>query len=349
MKTRITELLGIKHPIIQAGMNFVSYVPLAAAVSNAGGLGILTASDQTPEELRENIRTLKGLTSHPFGVNLVPYLPRYHAFCRVVLEERVPVFSHGLGDPFKLLDMKKPGDMIFMPTAGSLRQAIKMEKDGADALIVHGMEGGGHVGYIASSVLIPGVSESVKIPVVATGGFCDGKGLVAALALGADGIAMGTRFIATQECPVHPDVKEAFLKAKEEDTTVSSKYDGFRLRSIPGEKMRHYKGWWTRPWEIFPSLLAMKKGFKTSFGELVRAANDLRRYHAPVIQVAVGSSMVRNTLSKGEITHGVLPSGQVVGRVHDIPTCEELIQRIILEAEEIIKSMNLKLNSERTH
>ena len=201
------------------------------------------------------------------------------------------------------------------------------------------------MGYIASSVLIPGVSESVKIPVVATGGFCDGKGLVAALALGADGIAMGTRFIATQECPVHPDVKEAFLKAKEEDPIVSARYDGFRLRSIPGEKMRHYKGWWTHPWEIFPSLLAMKKGFKTSLGELVRAASDLRRYRAPVIQVAVGSAIVRNTLSRGKIKHGVLPSGQVVGRVHDIPTCEELIRRIILEAEGIIQSMQSKLTS----
>jgi NAD(P)H-dependent flavin oxidoreductase YrpB (nitropropane dioxygenase family) len=343
MKTQITELLGIKHPIIQAGMNFVSYVPLAAAVSNAGGLGILTASDQTPEELKENIRKLKKLTSNPFGVNLVPYLPRYKAFCQVVLEEKVPVFCHGLGNPFKLLGMKKPLDMIFMPTAGSVGQAVRMEKEGADALIVHGMEGGGHVGYIASSVLIPKAFESLRIPIVAAGGFCDGRGLVAAFALGAEGIAMGSRFIATQECPVHPDVKEAFLKADEEDTIISTQYDGFRLRSIPGEKVKHYKGWWSRPWEVLPSVLGMKRGFKTSFGELLKAARDLRRYKAPVMQVVVGSAMVRDTLSDGKMKGGVLPVGQVVGRLHDIPTCQELLNRIVSEAEEIIESMRAKL------
>ncbi len=342
MKTRITELLGIKYPIIQAGMNFVSYVPLAAAVSNAGGLGILTASDQTPEELRENIRKLRKLTNNPFGVNLVPYIPGYQAFCRVVLEENVPVFCHGLGDPFKLLNMKKPREMIFMPTAGSSGQAIKMEKDGADAVIVQGMEAGGHVGYIASSVLIPKVSESLKIPIVAAGGFCDGRGLVAALALGAEGIAMGSRFIATQECPVHPDVKEAFLKAKEEDAIVSSKYDGFRLRSIPGEKVKRYKGWWSRPWTVLPGVWDMKKGFKTSLAELFRAAKDLRRLGAPLMQVAVGCAMVRHTLSNGDMKRGVLPGGQVVGRLHDIPTCQELIERIVAEAEGIMDSFRVK-------
>jgi len=345
MKTRITELLGVRHPIIQAGMNFVSYVPLVEAVCNAGGLGILTASDQTPEELRENIRKLRSLTRNPFGVNLVPYLPRYEAFCKVVLEERVPVFSHGLGDPFKLLNIKKPTDMIFMPTAGSLKQAMKMEKDGADAVIVQGMEGGGHVGFIASSVLIPRVSESLKIPVVAAGGFCDGKGLVAALALGAEGIAMGSRFITTQECPVHPDVKEAFLRGKEEDTVISSKYDGFRLRSIPGERAKHYQGWWSRPWEVLPGVIGVKKGFKTSFRELLKAARDLKRYDAPLFQVAVGIALVRNTLSGGKIKAGVLPSGQVVGRLNDIPTCQELIERIVSEAEEIIESMRSRLMS----
>jgi len=345
MKTRITELLGIKHPIVQAGMNFVSYVPLAAAVSNAGGLGILTASDQTPEELRENIRKLRHLTSNPFGVNLVPYLPRYEAFCKVVLEEKVPVFSHGLGDPFKLLNLRKPKDMIFMPTAGSLKQAMKMEKDGADAVIVQGMEGGGHVGFIASSVLIPRVCESLKIPVVAAGGFCDGKGLVAALALGAEAIAMGSRFITTQECPVHPDVKEAFLKAKEEDPLVSSKYDGFRLRGIPGERAKHYPGWWSRPWEVIPGVIGVRKGFKTSFRELLKAARDLKRYDAPLCQVAVGMALVRNTLCSGKLREGILPGGQVVGRLNDIPTCQELIERTVSEAEGMIESLRSKLVS----
>jgi len=343
MKTKITDLLGIKHPIIQAGMNFVSYVPLVVAVSNAGGLGILTASDQTPDELRENIRKVRNLTSNPFGVNVVPHLPRYKEFCRIIIEEKVPVFSHGLGDPFRGLNIKKPPGMIFMPTVGSFHQAIRMEKDGADAVIVHGMEGGGHVGYIASIVLIPKVSENLKIPIVAAGGFSDGRGLVAALALGSEGIAMGTRFIATEECPVHSGVKEAFLKAKEGDTIISFKYDGSRLRSIPGEKIKNYRGWWSRPWDLLPSVWDMKKESKTSFRELIMAARALRGYHVPVIQRVVGRVMVKKSLSDGDIKHGVLPCGQVVGRLYDIPTCEELIQRIVSEAEEIIKTMHGKL------
>jgi NAD(P)H-dependent flavin oxidoreductase YrpB (nitropropane dioxygenase family) len=343
MKTRITELLGIQHPIIQAGMNFVSYLPLAAAVSNAGGLGILTASDQTPEELRENIRRLRQLTGNPFGVNLVPYLPGYKEFCRVIIEEKVPVFSHGLGNPFRLLGIKKPADMVFMPTVGNVRQAIVMEKEGADAVIVHGFEGGGHVGYIATTILVPQVAEKIRIPIVAAGGFCDGRGLVAALALGADGIAMGSRFCATQECPVHHDVKEALLKAKAEDAIVSLHYDGFRLRSIPGRKAKHYLGWWSRPWEVVPSILGMKRGFKVSYGELIKAAMELKRYGAPLTQSVCGINMVRETLAEGKVVTGVVPSGQVAGRLSDIPTCHELIQRIVTEAKQIIGSLKAKL------
>lgn len=343
METRITKLLGIHHPIIQAGMNFVSYLPLAAAVSNAGGLGILTASDQTPEELRENIRKLKQLTKNPFGVNLVPYLPGYKKFCQVIIEEKVPVFSHGLGNPFKLLGIKKPADMVFMPTVGSLRQAVMMEREGADAVIVHGFEGGGHVGYIATTILVPQVAERLRIPIVAAGGFCDGKGLVAALALGAEGIAMGTRFCATQECPVHTSVKEVLLQANAEDAIVSLRYDGFRLRCIPGGQARHYLGWWSRPWEIVPSIRGMKKGFKVSYERLLKAAVELKRYGAPLVQSVCGINMIRETLAEGKVVKGVVPSGQVAGRLSDIPTCEELIRKIVIEAEQIICSLKAKL------
>lgn len=345
MKTRITELLEIQHPIIQAGMTFVSYVPLVAAVSNAGGLGILTTSDQTPVELRENIRRLRELTSNPFGVNLVPYTPGYKDFCQVIVEEKVPIFSHGLGNPFKLLDMKKPADMIFMPTVGSVRQAIIMEKEGADTVIVHGFEGGGHVGHIATTVLVPEVAETLKIPIVAAGGLCDGKGLVAAMALGAEGIAMGSRFCATQECPAHPNVKEALLRASAGDAKVSLRYDGLRLRSIPGEKVRHYLGWWLRPWEIVPSVLSMKRAFKVSFKDIAQTSIELSRYRIPLIQFVCGCAKIRETLSNGKVEVGVTPSGQVAGRLHDIPTCQELIERIVTEAEDIIESMRGKLES----
>ena len=326
-------------------MTFVSYVPLVVAVCNAGGLGILTVSDQVPEELRENIRKVRKLTSNPFGVNLVPYTPGYRDFCQVVLEEKVPVFSHGLGNPFKLLGMTKPPEMVFMPTAGSVGQAIRMEAEGADAVIVHGFEGGGHVGHIATSVLVPKAAESLKIPVVAAGGFCDGRGLAAALALGAEAIAMGSRFFATQECPAHSDAKEALLKAREGDTVVSLRYDGLRLRSIPGEKRKHYLGWWSRPWEVLPNVLSMKSAFKASFMELAQGCMELRRYGVSLIQFVCGCGMIRKTLSDGEVELGLIPSGQVAGRLHDIPTCQELIQRIVVEAEEVIESMRTRLES----
>lgn len=342
MKTRITELLGIEYPIIQAGMTFVSYLPLVVAVSEAGGLGILTCSDQTPEEVRANIRKVRELTSKPFGVNLVPYTPGYKDFCKVILEEKVPVFSHGLGNPFKLLGVKKPAGMIFMPTVGSTRQAVMMEREGADAIVVHGFEGGGHVGYIATTVLLPKVAETVKIPIVAAGGFCDGKGLVAALALGADGIAMGSRFCATKECPVHEDVKKALTEAREEDAIVSFRYDGLRLRSIPGDGLKNYRGWWSRPWEIIPSIFSMKGAFKSSYKELWEGSRELMRYKIPLMQFVCGCTKIRETLSDGEVKGGIIPSGQVAGRFRDIPTCHDLIQRIMAEAEQVAKFVGAK-------
>lgn len=336
MKTRITQLLGIRYPIIQAGMSYVSFVPLAAAVSDAGGLGIMTATEQTPEELRKNIRKIRELTPKPFGVNLVPYVPRYRELVQVILDEKVPVFSHGLGNPFKLLNIQKPKDMVFMPTAGNVKHALKMEKEGADALIIHGFEGGGHVGHVASTVLLPEAAGCIKVPLLASGGFCDGRGLVAALAMGADGIAMGSRFALTQESPIHPRVKTAILKAKDEDAIVSTKYDGLRLRSIPSKAMAHYRGWWSRPWEIIPSVLAMRDDFKISFSELMRVLNELKKYNTPLLQFVVGIERVRSTLEDGNVRDGIIPAGQVMGRFTDIPTCQDLIDKIMQEAEQIL-------------
>jgi len=343
MKTRLTELLGIEHPIIQAGMSLVSYVPLAAAVSNAGGLGILTASDQSPVELRDNIRKLRELTSKPFGVNAVPYMPEYSKLVKVIIEERVPVFSHGLGNPFKLLNLKKPENMIFMPTAGTVKQAKYMEKEGADAIVVHGFEGGGHVGYIASTVIIPKTAENIKVPIAASGGFCDGRGLVAALALGADGIAMGTRFFVTKECPVHDRAKEAVIAANEADAIVTTKFDGLRLRGVPGKKVKNYRGWWSRPWELPVSVLGMTKGFKVPLKEMLRILLEFRRNKMPVVQFVCGCARFRDTFTDGETETGFTVSGQVSGRIHDIPSCEELIIRIVKEAETTIRALNTTL------
>ncbi len=340
MRTKLTSVLGIEHPVIQAGMSLVSYVPLAAAVSNAGGLGILTASDQTPQELRNNIIKLRSLTRNPFGVNAVPYMPAYRDLVRVILEERVPVFSHGLGNPFKRLKLKKPTEMIFMPTAGTVEQAVRMENEGADVIIVHGFEGGGHVGHIASSIIVPKTAERVNVPVVASGGFCDGRGLVSALALGASGIAMGTRFFATKDCPVHERAKAMVIHSNEEDAVVTRKIDGLRLRGIPGADIKSYRGWRSRPWEVFPSILSNTKNFKISLGEMFRLMSEFRSYRLPMIQFLCGCARFRRTFAEGEVKDGFTVGGQVVGRIEDIPTCRELILRIVKEAEVVILALN---------
>lgn len=339
MKTRIIELLGIEYPIIQCAMGWVSHVSLVVAVSEAGGLGIMTCGNQTPEEVRANIRKIRELTNKPFGVNLVPLIPDYRGYFEVVLEEKVPVFSHGLGNPFKLFGINKPEGMFFIPTVGSVKQARIMEKEGADALIVHGLEGGGHPGYVATTVLVPKVAETVKIPIVAAGGFCDGRGLVAALALGADGIAMGSRFSATQESAIHENAKKALTEVNEEEAIISCRYDGLHMRSVPGKGLKNYRGWWSRPWEVLPSIIRMKNYFKMSYKDLLKSARDLIRNKAPLIQYMVGFTKVDKTLFYGELKEGVLPCGQVAGRLRDIPTCRELIQRIMAEAEQVAKSV----------
>jgi len=339
-------LIGIKHPIVQSGMVYVSKLPLCVAVSKAGALGTLTAGEQSPETLRQAIRKIKEVTGKPFAVNLVPWFPEYHRMAEVVFEENVPVLTHGFGNPFKLLSISKPKGMVFMPLVGSLRQALIMEQEGADALIVCGWEGGGHVGYISTMVLIPEVVKSVKIPVIAAGGFCDGQGLAAAVALGAEGICMGTRFALTQESPIHPDAKQFYLKAKDSDATIDLHYDGQRLRSIKGEKIKHYQGWWTRPWEILPSVLNMKKAFGISTKELMNVRLQKKRIlKTSILQFLVGAEMSRRASWEGDIQRGNFVSGQVVGRIFDLPTCQELVERITTEAEQIIQSMATRISS----
>ncbi|MDO8722498.1 MAG: nitronate monooxygenase, partial [Syntrophales bacterium] len=209
----MTELLKIKYPIIQGAMSWVSFPPLVAAVSNAGGLGILGAAFMDPQELRENIRTIKELTDKPFGVNFMPENPHLGELLDVLVEEKVAVASYGKGNPKKIIERTKPHGIINMPTMGAVKHAVRAEQDGADILIVQGTEGGGHTGFISSMVLVAAVVDRVKIPIAAAGGIGDGRGLVAALALGAEGISMGSRFIATQECPVSLAAKEWIVRS----------------------------------------------------------------------------------------------------------------------------------------
>jgi enoyl-[acyl-carrier protein] reductase II len=312
MKTRITELLGIKYPIIQGAMAWVSLPPLVAAVSNAGGLGILGASFMRPDELRENIRNIKELTKNPFAVNFMPENPELEQLLDVIIEEDVPVASYGKGNPRRIIERTLSHGIINLPTMGAVKHALKAEQDGAHAVIVQGTEGGGHTGYISSSILVPMVAKSVKIPVVAAGGFGDGRGLLAALALGAEGISMGSRFIATKECPIPHLVKEWIVNASEKDTVVTDNLTGIRCRVLKNEfsqRLIEMKERNVSPWEMMQHA---RGRFKKAFLE-------------------------------GDLKEGSIACGQVAGIIDDIPSCKELIERIVKDAEDMIIPMKEKV------
>jgi len=343
MKTRLTELLGIKHPVILAPMGGVSEVPLVTAVCNAGGLGILGCLARTPETMRQDIRKIRELIGDkPFGVNVVPHFPDYKGLMQVILDEKVPILSHALGNPFKTLGIAKPQDLIFMPTIGATNHAVKAEQQGANALMVCGWEAGGHTSYIASSVLIPLVGDKVKIPFAAGGGFSDGKGLAAALALGADGIYMGSRFALSRESSLPDNVKQYLLQQNENMAAVSLDITGFHLRGIKGNKIQRYRGWKYAPWELIPALAHLSKIQKVSFRKMLSMYQQINKEFGTPIQFAAGLDKVLRGL-EGDLDKGFLAIGQVVGRINDIPTCQEIIDKTISEAEQIINSLKAKL------
>ncbi|RID87640.1 nitronate monooxygenase [Peribacillus asahii] len=309
--TRVTELLGIKYPIIQGGLAYLAYADLAAAVSNAGGLGQVTAmSLRTPEELQEEIRKTKSLTDQPFGVNFAigNHGRPYEHFLEVALKEEVKAVSVTGGNPAPFLDFVKDTPVKKLVLVAARRQAIKAEQLGADAVMVVGQEGGGHLGRddIGTSVLIPQVVDSVKIPVIASGGFGDGRGLMAALALGAEGIEMGTRFIAVKECVhAHELYKNALVAGTENDTVVIKRSIGAPARAIANN--------WT------DKILEIEKengGYEQLKDYISGQANQ--RY-----------------IYEGVEEEGFGWAGQVMGLIRDVPSTAELFDRIIGQAEEI--------------
>jgi NAD(P)H-dependent flavin oxidoreductase YrpB (nitropropane dioxygenase family) len=342
MKTRITELFRIQHPIVLSPMASVARAPLVIAASNAGGLGFFAPPGLTPEQVRVQIREIKKQTSgKPFGVNVMPIMPKVRELIRVMLEEGVPIWTSSFRNPFKFFNMKKPDNVLFVPAVGNAKQALGVEREGADAVMVQGWESGGHPSLIACSVLIREVARAVKIPVIAAGGFADGNGLAAALALGAEGIAMGTRFAITQESPLPQELKLKYLEAKDTDAIVNAVWDGMPTRAIT--KMRHYYGWWTHPWDAIPNLLAIKKEFNASWKEVIENAKYMRQIGCSSIQFATGLSMFRRAFETGDITKkSYTPAGQVVGLIEDIPTCREVVERTVAEAEQVIRNLYME-------
>ncbi|MBU2547289.1 MAG: nitronate monooxygenase [Proteobacteria bacterium] len=314
MNTRITELLDIKYPIIQGAMSWVSFPPLVAAVSNAGGLGILGAAFMAPDELRENIVRIKDLTDQPFGVNFMADNPILDDLLEVLITEKVKVASYGKGNPEQVIAKTRPHGIVNMPTVGSLRHALKAERDGADALIVQGTEGGGHTGFVATSILVPLVSAHLNIPIVAAGGIGNARGLVAALALGAEGVSMGSRFIVTQEAPVPYHVKQHLVDRSEEDTIITDNFTGVRCRVMKNqfsENLRSMARNGSSPWEIM----------KTGVGK------------------------IRKAYVEGDIDGGSLAFGQVCGLIREIPTCQELIEGMVRESRMVWRSVESKIRN----
>jgi len=319
MKTRITELFGIKHPIIQGGMHYVGYAELAAAVSNAGGLGIITALTQpTPEDLAKEIARCQGMTDSPFGVNLtfLPAfkMPPYPEYVDAIIDGGVKIVETAGRNPAEHLPKLQAAGVKIIHKCTSVRHALKAQSIGCDAASVDGFECGGHPGEddIPNMVLLPRAAEELDIPFVASGGMADARSLVASLALGADGINMGTRFLATVEAPVHDNVKQALVAASELDT---------RLIMRP---LRNTERVLKNP--VVEKILEVEHE-KTSRGEAVGIEDIMK---------LVAGDAGRKALHEGELDAGVWSCGMVAGLIHDIPTCGELVSRIMSEAEELI-------------
>lgn len=306
MKTKLTELLGIEYPIIQGGMAWVAEHKLAAAVSEAGGIGLIGAGGAPAVFVKEQIQKAKELTNKPFGVNLMLMNPEADEIAKVIVEEGVRVVTTGAGNPGKYMAMWKEAGIKVIPVVASTAMAKLMERAGADAVVAEGMESGGHIGSLTTMALVPQVVDAVSIPVIAAGGIGDGRGLAAALMLGAEGVQMGTRFVVAKESIVHPNYKEKLLKAKDIDSEVTGMSTGHPVRSLRNKMTKEY-------------LRLEKEG--AGFEELEK----------------LGLGALRRAVMEGDVVNGTVMAGQIAGMVSKEQTCREMIEEIMAQAEELLK------------
>jgi len=349
MKTRVTELLGIKYPIIQAPMGPIAVPRLVAAVSNAGGLGVLASGRLAPDDIREDIRAIREQTDRPFGVNLTAGTPGYERIAEVLLDEQVPLICHGRGNPKRLIEQAGGRGTRIMAMIGTARHAVRAEQDGADIVAVAGMEAGGHVSYIGTIVSLPLVAARVNIPVVAAGGFCDGRGLLAALALGAEGVVMGTRFAVTQESGMPLNIKQKYVESTEADTVITDAITGTRLRVLRNRLTDDLEGkgrglsWRER----ISGALQTRRTLGVSWWQFLAGGFRMRReYEASFSELgslAAAAVRVDRAFVQGDADFGAMPGGQVCGRIDDIPTAAEIIERTVAEAGAILESLGQKM------
>ncbi len=340
MKNRVTEMFGIRYPILLSGMNYVATPKLAAAVSNAGGLGMVAIGSLNIDDTRRVIREVRTLTDQPFGVNVSLRLPGATEKAGLLLEEKVPIinFSMGKGDWLVKGAHEYGGKVI--ATVVMSKHAKNAEKFGSDGLLVTGHEAGAHGGSITSMVLIPDIVDSVKIPVIAAGGFADGRGLAAALALGAEGIAMGTRFMITQESPLHGYYKELSMKKSVYDTLYSDLFDGMDSRTMDTEAARKKLDQGINFYAAFKSSRARAKELNIPYAKLMMETLS-SGWKKTIYQarMAEGVEDVRLAITNGDHDRGTLPVGQNVGLIKDIPSVAELMERTVAEADAAQKKM----------
>ncbi len=306
MKTRVSELLGITYPVIQGGMAWVAEYHLAAAVSNAGGLGLIGAASAPPEVVREQIRETKKRTDKPFGVNVMLLNPNAPEVAKIVIEEGVKVVTTGAGSPAQFMDAWKAAGVTVIPVVASVAMAKLMQRAGADAVVAEGMESGGHIGAQTTMTLVPQVADAVDIPVIAAGGIADGRGIAAAMMLGAEGVQLGTRFLVAEESVVHDNYKERVIKAKDIDSEVTGTGTGHPIRVLRNKMSREY--------------LKMEKA-GVAFEELE--------------QLTLGS--LRKAVIDGDVVNGSLMAGQSAGLVKKRQTCREMIEEMMREADALLK------------
>ncbi|HCT64241.1 MAG TPA: enoyl-[acyl-carrier-protein] reductase FabK [Lachnospiraceae bacterium] len=296
-KNRVCELLGIEYPIFQGGMAWVSEANLAAAVSNAGGLGIIAAGNAPADIVQTEIRKAKKLTTKPFGVNVMLLSPFLEDVMNVIFEEKVAVITTGAGNPGKYIPRLKEIGTKVIPVVPSVALAKKMERDGVDAIIAEGAESGGHVGEITTMALVPQVVDAVSIPVIAAGGIGDKRGVVAAFALGASGVQVGTRFLCSEECTVHDNYKNAILGAKDRDAVVTGRTTGHPVRILKNKLVKEF--------ERLEASRAPKEAFEN-----------------------LGLGRLRDAAKDGDVEMGSIMAGQIAGMVNEIKYCKEIIQEM---------------------
>ena len=306
MKSAITELLGIEYPIFQGGMAWIAESTLAAAVSNAGGLGIIAGGSAPIDYLRDQIRRCKSLTDKPFGVNIMLMSPNAEELAQLVIDEKVPVVTTGAGNPGKFMAAWKEAGVKVVPVVPSVALAVRMERAGADAVIAEGTESGGHIGENTTMCLVPQVVDAVSIPVIAAGGIADGRGVAASFMLGAQGVQVGTRFLAADECQIHPTYKELVVKANDTDSVVTGRYTGHPCRNV-----------------------------RTKFAKkLASGEKDGSLTPDEFEQLTLGS--LRKAVQDGNLEEGSFLCGAIAGMIKEVKPAKDIIEEMFAQAEEIL-------------